>query len=428
MDKNQIAKRAQRRRAIVYGQEYHDLFAQRVNALLKEYDAIPDEQKPVGKDFENWIYRQLADANYVLTKNSLADWVEAVSQALSWRTGGVDPTTEKKEKIKTAEKATTWDSVPTEQLDRDGIYAPPVAHTRYSPENPGVQMRRIKDKVYQDPITGTVYHWETGVHQQTTPLWNEGWENGTHPNLLDVEQHNAKSSKGKPAYDYDHPYPGDDRDPDKTTNDSGWSDNPVAFRGLDYHKDKFATIKQRIKKADIFAPTVMSTRTCPDHPGTQMLRVTDNIRQCPVDHQVYDYGAGFTTSDGVEHTGGSISEQTPSIPGYYSSPHPSLSLFPSSASAKIRGLSKYGSDLRGVEQRFIFDLSHALKGDQTAAAAVARVVDIASKGDQRTLTQIIQDVYITLDKKRSETKTQPDQIEKKIDQEVEEALQSVASK
>ncbi len=439
MNKEELEQRAKRRRTLIYGQgELHNYLAERLDSLVSRYDTIPPDQKPIGKDFEDWVHEQLTNGNYVVTPAMSKEWAKELANSLEWRTNGTNPLKEKKDKAASltvkAEDATVWDLVPTEDWDRNGVYAPPTVHTRYSPENPGVQMRRIKDKVYQDPITGKVYNWETGVHQQTSPIWNESWINGEHPTLFDAEDRDSiMRSEGKPEYDYDHLYPGDDREPDQTTSDTGWSDDPLAFRGWDYHQDKWEKKSElrgfSKKAADIFAPTTMSTRSCPDHPGTQLLRVTDNVRQCPVDHRTYNYNEGFTTDDGTEHLGGSISEQTPSIPGYYQSPHPTLSLFPSQGSA-IKGLSKVAFDLRGVEQRFIFDLSHGLKGDKNALATIGKIVDIASKGDHRPLTQIIQEVYTNIDKESvsaGEAEKEETVLGDELDTQVEQAIQETVS-
>jgi hypothetical protein len=54
----------------------------------------------------------------------------------------------------------------------------------------------------------------------------------------------------------------------------------------------------------------LSTRVCPDHPGTMVSRVSDNVVQCPIDGKTYDYREGFTTAKGNKVPGGSVSEQT----------------------------------------------------------------------------------------------------------------------
>lgn len=55
----------------------------------------------------------------------------------------------------------------------------------------------------------------------------------------------------------------------------------------------------------------MSTRSCIDHPGAQLMHVGDNEWQCSLDHKVYNYDTGFETLTGKKVPGGSISEQTP---------------------------------------------------------------------------------------------------------------------
>lgn len=59
----------------------------------------------------------------------------------------------------------------------------------------------------------------------------------------------------------------------------------------------------------LFAPTTMVSRQCPDHPGQQLERIADNERKCPLDGKIYNYSRGFTTEDGKEHLGGSVQNQ-----------------------------------------------------------------------------------------------------------------------
>lgn len=54
----------------------------------------------------------------------------------------------------------------------------------------------------------------------------------------------------------------------------------------------------------------LSTRTCPDHPGAQMSRITDSIYQCSLDKKVYNYQGGFTTMKGSKVPGGDVATQT----------------------------------------------------------------------------------------------------------------------
>lgn len=46
--------------------------------------------------------------------------------------------------------------------------------TRYSPDRPGVQAKRIADGVYQDPYTGKVYDWNEGFRTETGDEFHGG--------------------------------------------------------------------------------------------------------------------------------------------------------------------------------------------------------------------------------------------------------------
>jgi uncharacterized protein (UPF0305 family) len=68
--------------------------------------------------------------------------------------------------------------------------------------------------------------------------------------------------------------------------------------------------REEVKTAQVlYAPTTMLSRQCPDHPGQQLTRIDDNVRQCPLDGKIYDYNQGFTTEDGSRHNGGSVANQ-----------------------------------------------------------------------------------------------------------------------
>lgn len=68
-------------------------------------------------------------------------------------------------------------------------------------------------------------------------------------------------------------------------------------------------VKEQIKECrPLEAP--LQTRTCPDHPGAQMMRVGDGSYQCDLDKKVYDWHNGFTTMKGNKVPGGNVSEQT----------------------------------------------------------------------------------------------------------------------
>ncbi len=57
----------------------------------------------------------------------------------------------------------------------------------------------------------------------------------------------------------------------------------------------------------------LNTRTCPDHPGAQVMRLGDNIVQCDLDKKIYNYEAGFTTMSGNKVPGSTILNQTQGV-------------------------------------------------------------------------------------------------------------------
>ena len=57
----------------------------------------------------------------------------------------------------------------------------------------------------------------------------------------------------------------------------------------------------------------LSTRYCPDHPGTSVIRVGEDTYQCPLDKNVYNYNEGYTLMTGTKVPGGNVEEQTQAI-------------------------------------------------------------------------------------------------------------------
>lgn len=74
--------------------------------------------------------------------------------------------------------------------------------------------------------------------------------------------------------------------------------------------------KQSKIAQQLFAATTMVSRQCPDHPGQQLIRLADNVRQCPLDYKIYDFQHGFTTEDGVRHNGGTVEAQNSFGPNF----------------------------------------------------------------------------------------------------------------
>jgi len=54
----------------------------------------------------------------------------------------------------------------------------------------------------------------------------------------------------------------------------------------------------------------LSTRYCPDHPGTSTYRTGEHQVQCPLDHKTYSFEQGFTLENGKHVPGGSVDLQT----------------------------------------------------------------------------------------------------------------------
>jgi hypothetical protein len=54
----------------------------------------------------------------------------------------------------------------------------------------------------------------------------------------------------------------------------------------------------------------LSTRYSPDMPGVSLIRIGDDVYQCPVTKKIYNYTAGYTTMDGDKVPGTNVSNQT----------------------------------------------------------------------------------------------------------------------
>lgn len=87
-------------------------------------------------------------------------------------------------------------------------------------------------------------------------------------------------------------------------------------------KDKKEQIKQSFK-ADEMAKVVdknmkeyrpleapLKTRSCVDHPGYSLIRVSDDVYQCSLDKKTYDFKNGFTTLKGNKVPGGDVALQS----------------------------------------------------------------------------------------------------------------------
>jgi len=68
-------------------------------------------------------------------------------------------------------------------------------------------------------------------------------------------------------------------------------------------------IKSQVKE---YRPmeTSLSTRYCPDHPGSQVRRIADYVYQCGLDKKIYNWQEGFTTEKGNKVPGTDVARQT----------------------------------------------------------------------------------------------------------------------
>lgn len=91
-----------------------------------------------------------------------------------------------------------------------------------------------------------------------------------------------------------------------------------AYDGLEEQKRDFKAaervkaVEQQIEKKRPLEAS-LSTRYCPDHPGTSVIKISDGVVQCPLDKQLYNYQEGFTTMKGNKIPGGTVEEQTQNL-------------------------------------------------------------------------------------------------------------------
>lgn len=298
---------------------------------------------------------------------------------------------------------------PVKYPDRHrNMYDSPQEWTRYSPENAGIQMKRIGDGMYQDPVSGTVYEYDVGVVNQTNRLWNESWPQQAF--LTGPNQQSTRASGG--TYDEDsevkHPEykegentehkqnmvdlyanEGDEamsRPSERERSTGGGKDSNTNYRkeaGL-----RFADTEYGVAD-NLFGPVQTKSRYSPDHPGVQMMRISDNIYQDPITRKIYDFEKGFETEDGTEHKGGSVAEMTPDWPEYYQSPHPFVELHKAKAYKGFTKKAQFGGG--NDAYRFANSIQLALRGDESHQRVLGLVADAVFRGDP--LIQAIEKAY-----------------------------------
>lgn len=83
------------------------------------------------------------------------------------------------------------------------------------------------------------------------------------------------------------------------------------------------TIDQKVKGyRPLEAP--LSTRYSPDMPGVSLMRIGDNVYQCPVTKKIFDFRSGYTTAKGNKIPGGDVANQTQHL-GYQAQEHMNFS-------------------------------------------------------------------------------------------------------
>ena len=282
----------------------------------------------------------------------------------------------------------------TDDNTSSSFYTAPVQHSRYDPENPGVQLMRVKDKEYKSPVPAghnpyepwskswdyagaKDVNFETGVQNQTSAggntlppivpflsnMSNEmkvenkpygydredlyGVKSPEFPyTQSEAQASNLKSFVKSAEFDYfDQIKNIEEIDREEAPNIASEVEeiikrveeegsckgsfvraieNSLEEKGYkiyrsDYDEEVMVTKASLSKSAGyeekFFGSTTMMSRQCPDHPGQQMVRLEDNVRQCPLDGKVYDFVRGFQTEDGQVHNGGTVGNQHAIPPG-----------------------------------------------------------------------------------------------------------------
>lgn len=71
-------------------------------------------------------------------------------------------------------------------------------------------------------------------------------------------------------------------------------------------------VKEIEKKVKTYRPleASLSSRYSPDMPGVSLMRVGENVYQCPVTKKIYDFNTGYTTAKGNKIPGTGVQGQT----------------------------------------------------------------------------------------------------------------------
>lgn len=430
MDKEQLRIRAERRRKLIQAQDAQDSLVAEIgrfwfSQVVPKWDPASSEKipagVPVGEEFKRFVkdfmksngYRTLefGEGMVDIGAEAVASWIDyngarEVGRDYPNPLSEVDKDKGEGGYVVASLGKQAIHAYDSQEEDRHRtMYGPPEEWARTCPEHQGIQMRRVSDGVYQCPMSGDTYsytdghnvEYHVGVHNQTNPNWNDTWPQ---PAFLSFpNQQSTRASGGT----YEKIEAEREVNPSLTadsehlavlpTYDDQEDDTSFVKNTPDLYANK--GIKSFMKKADqeygiadnLFGKTTLHSRYCPDHSGVSLYRLADNVFQCPLDRAVYDYGKGFTTQDGKEHSGGNVADMTPDWPEFYQSPHPFVAV---QRGSKIRGLTKKA--FTNLEYRLARDMDRALRGDEDAARVLGLISDgVFNKG--KALMDSVRDAY-----------------------------------
>lgn len=348
-------------------------FQHKLNHLAEgdKFDPVADGL-PVGKElFLDWVKSELDSHRYVelrglldnppLLKQYALQVADAIGKSSTniknpMKDYGITDTEIFEVKGKT--QGVTMEKK-AEQANNN-LYPAPIERSRHCPEHPGAMLRRVSDNTYQCPIEGSVYSsssWKDqfsysngheinydNTENRSTPNWNKMHPLPSflskEPQTSSIEEAALESLTSDEIYDVfedneegiEPSAPASNKEAsinltrlskkikrkDGTSSERGLWDNIRANKGSDKKptKQMLEQAKKITQSASthiseqLFAPTTMTSRQCPDHPGQQLIRIEDSVRQCGLDGQIYDFARGFNTYDGKHHNGGSVQGQS----------------------------------------------------------------------------------------------------------------------
>lgn len=260
---------------------------------LHDGDQVEDHV-PVGKEkFMGWLKETISKyfhnlAGMIENERSLKDYAVQVGDAVAKSDTGVQ------------------NPLKDYKISKDPVFV----KAQFTPAKPSVSAP------YQAPVE---HFYHSDDHQSS--LIEKGYESGVKNQNLMNKMHPIKpflgKGKGQDLIIEDKKEATYDvfKDNEALISPSAPNDKKETSSKKEASTDALAAFKLTRKAFQLFGPTTMVARQCPDHPGQQLSRVADNVRQCPLDGKVYDYTRGFTTEDGKKFNGGSVQAQNSIPPG-----------------------------------------------------------------------------------------------------------------